>query len=302
MTSWSLLTCRVGGADVAAVRRADGTLVVPDVLVPYAGLRAALDDWTELEPRLRELDPSGLPPLTGAEPTATIRFPHKLLGTGANYYDHVAEMGAPRPPDGAPPFFYSVPASTTMVGDGETVLIPSDPAAMPDWEAELAVVIGRGGRDIDPAHALDHVAGYACFSDITARGYMRRETPLAEPFTWDWVACKGLDTFCPMGAVTPAWMVPDPHALSVRCLVNGVVKQDGSTSDLMSGVPALIAAASRFWTLEPGDVIATGTPAGVGHPHGEHLADGDEVRVEITGLDPLINPVRTRTPSTALVA
>lgn len=290
--SWSLLTCRVDGRDVAAVRRADGTLAVPDVLRPYAGLRPALDDWAGLEPVLRGLDPAGLPELVGAEPTATLRYPNKLFGMGANYYDHVAEMGSPRPPEGARPFFYSVPPTTTLIGSGETVLLPDDPASAPDWEAELALVIGLGGRDIAVEDALDHVAGYACFSDITARGYMMRVDPLAAPFTWDWVGCKGLDTFCPMGPMTPAWQVPDPNALAIRCLVNGVVKQDSSTTEFIANVQDLLSAASRSWTLEPGDVIATGTPAGVGHPKGEHLTDGDEVRVEIAGLAPLVNPVR----------
>jgi 2-keto-4-pentenoate hydratase/2-oxohepta-3-ene-1,7-dioic acid hydratase in catechol pathway len=292
MTNWSLLTVRVGDADVAAVRLEDGTLVVPDALAPYAGLRAALDDWATVEPLLRDLDPAGLPALTGATSAPTVRYPHKMLGVGANYYDHVAEMGAPRPPDGAPPFYWTVPTRSTFIGDGEEILIPADPEAKPDWEAEVAVVIGKGGKDISEADAYSHVAGYAAFSDITARGYMKRATPLAPAFLWDWFMCKGLDTFKPMGAITPAWQVPDPGSLSIRCLINGVVKQDGSTKELISGIPRLISFASQFWTLEPGDVIATGTPTGVGHPKGEHLADGDEVRVEVTGLAPLVNPVR----------
>ena len=301
MSNWSLLTVRVGDGDLAAVRRADGTIVVPDVLAPYAGLRAALDDWPILAPALRDLDPAGLPELTGSTPTATVRYPNKLLGMGPNYFDHMAEMGSPPPPADAQPFFYCVPPSTTMIGSGEAIEIPADPAMLPDWEAELAVVIGRGGRNINERNALDHVAGYACFNDISARGLMRRANPLAEPFTWDWTACKGLDTFCPMGAMTPAWMVPDPQSLTIRCLVNGVVKQDSTTAVMIAGVAAVIAAASRFWTLEPGDVISTGTPAGVGHARHEYLADGDEVRVEIGDLAPLVNLVRTRTATAALV-
>ena len=220
---------------------------------------------------------------------------------GPNYYDHMAEMGAPRPPANAQPFFYCVPPTTTMIGSGESIIIPADAAMLPDWEAELAVIIGRGGRDISESSALDHVAGYACFNDISARALMRRTNPLAEPFTWDWTACKGLDTFCPMGPMTPAWMVPDPQALSIRCLVNGVVKQDSTTAVMIASVAAVIAAASRFWTLEPGDVISTGTPAGVGHASHQYLADGDQVRVEIGNLVPLVNPVRTRTFSKTLV-
>ena len=300
MINWSLLTVRVGDTDVAAVRLSDGTLVVPDVLRPYAGAKAVLEDWPDIEPDLRQLDPTGLPELTGSRPTATIRYPNKQLGMGPNYFDHVAEMGSPPPPEGAPPFFYCVPPTTTMIGSGQEVLIPADPAALPDWEAELALVIGRGGRNIDESSALDHVAGYAGFNDVSARGLMRRANPLAEPFTFDWVACKGLDTFCPMGAMTPAWMVPDPQALSIRLTVNGVVKQDSSTSQMICSIAGIVAAASRFWTLEPGDVISTGTPAGVGHGRGEYLADGDEVRVEIGELPPLVNRIRTITPQDTL--
>ena len=297
MTSWSLLTARVDGRYAAAIRRADATLVVPPLLSGYDGLAAMLADWEELTPALRELDMAALPPLTGATPVATVRYPRKLIGVGPNYHDHVAEMGAPPVPADAAPFFYFVPPSTTLIGDSEAILIPADPAMAVDWEAELAVVIGRRGREIAAQDAFSYIAGYACFNDITARGLMRKTEPLADPFTWDWASAKGLDTFCPMGPVTPAWFVPDPGALGIRCLVNGVVKQDSSTAKMIRNVPGLVAEASRFWTLEPGDVIATGTPAGVGHPRGEHLSDGDHVRVEITGLAPLDNPVRVRTAS-----
>lgn len=296
MTSWSLLTARVEGRFAAAVRRADATIVIPAQLRGYDGLAAVLGDWDEVAPVLRKLDPEALPAEAGAVPVAPIRYPPKLIGVGPNYHDHVAEMGAPPVPPAAAPFFYFVPSTTTVIGDGEPVLIPADPAAAVDWEAELAVIIGRGGRDIAGEDALAHIAGYACFNDITARGLMRKADPLADPFTWDWASAKGLDTFCPLGPVKPAWFVPDPGALAIRCLVNGTVKQDSSTMKLIRKVPELVAEASQFWSLEPGDVIATGTPAGVGHPRGEHLSDGDDVRVEITGLAPLHNPVRVRTP------
>lgn len=296
MTGWSLLTTSLDGRDVAAVQRADGTLVAPPELSTYDGLRPVLEDWDRLEPVLRTLAVDDLPALTGTTPTAPIRYPRKLIGGGPNYTDHVAEMGAGTLPPGAGAFFYFVPPSTTIVGDGETVLIPSDPAMQVDWEAELAVVISRGGRDIAVEDAFRHVAGYACANDVTARGLMRKNPPLAEPFAWDWGTCKGLDTFCPLGPMTPAWFVPDPQDLTIRTLVNGVVKQDSSTALMIRGVAELIAEASRFWTLEPGDVLSTGTPAGVGFARGERLTDGDLVRVEIGDLAPLTNPVRNRDP------
>lgn len=296
MTTWSLTTCRIGpvdGVEVAAIRRSDGRFVFPEVLRPYAGAREAFDDWARLAPLLRELDPDALAPVV-AEELLSIRHPRKVLCVGANYRDHVAEMGVTEIPPGWQPYFFVVPPTTALVGDGDDVLIPADPAFAVDWEAELAIVIGLGGRDIAVADALDHVAGYACFNDITARGLLRRKVTIAPPFQFDWTASKGLDTFSPLGSVTPAWQVGAPDRLGIRCLVNGVVKQDGSTANLITGVAEIIAAASRFCTLEPGDVIATGTPAGVGHSKGERLVDGDVVRVEITGLAPLENTVRER--------
>lgn len=294
MSTWSLTTCRDGGGTtLAAIRRADGTLVVPDPLREYPGLFAVLQDWDTLEPSLRAVDPDALQPVTATE-ELSLQHPRKLLCVGANYADHVAEMGVAEVPPGWSPYFFTVPPTTTMVGDGDPVAIPADPAMKIDWEAELAVIIGRGGRDIDPRRALGHVGGYACFNDITARGLLRREVALAPPFAFDWAGSKGLDTFCPTGPVTPAWQVEDPARLGIRCLVNGIVKQDGRTADMITGIADLIAAASRTWTLEPGDVIATGTPSGVGHTRGERLADGDTVRVEITGLAPLSNTVVAR--------
>lgn len=302
MTSWSLTTYRTGPAgrahEVAAIRRADGSVVVPDLLRPYAGLAAALDDWDALAPRLRDLDPSALAPVEGQQ-LLSIRHPRKVLCVGANYRDHIAEMGVGEIPEGWQPYFFLVPPTTALAADGEAVPIPADPAFAVDWEAELAVVIGRGGRDIQAEDALGHVAGYACFNDITARGLLRRKVSIAPPFQFDWSACKGQDGFSPLGAVTPAWQVGDLDRLGIRCLVNGVVKQDGTTANLITRIPEIIAAASRNWRLEPGDVIATGTPAGVGHSRGERLVDGDVVRVEITGLAPLSNTIRERTPAKA---
>lgn len=293
---WSLVTCRIGSdsPDRAAIRRADGSIVQPDLLRGYAGLIEALEDWAVLAPALASLDPSSLEVVPGATSVASLRYPRKLLCVGANYRDHVAEMGSGVDTTAWQPFFFVVPASTTIVGDGESIRIPADPSFSVDWEAELALVVGIGGRDIPADRAIEHLAGYACFSDITARGLLRRKDAFAEPFRWDWAGSKSLDTFCPIGAVTPSWMISNPNALSIRCLINGVVKQDSTTANFISDVGTVVAAASRTWTLQPGDVIATGTPAGVGHPRGERLHDGDEVRVEIDGLVTLSNPVAVR--------
>ena len=291
MTNWSITTfVPEGGAATAAIRREDGSFIVPDFLRGYPGLRELLDDWTVLESLLRVIDVTSWDAVAGEE-LLSIRHPNKLLCVGANYRDHIAEMGVDDIPADVDPFFFSVPPTTSLVGAGAPVVLGAGAAHRPDWEAELAVVIGRAGVDIPVDAALDHVAGYACFNDITARGLMRRPDPIAVPFTWDWAASKGRDSYSPLGAMTPAWQIPVPEALGIRCIVNGTLKQNGNTSNLIVGIAQIVSAASRSWTLEPGDVIATGTPAGVGHSRGEQLRDGDVVRVEIDGLAPLQNPV-----------
>ena len=161
-----------------------------------------------------------------------------------------------------------------------------------DWEAELAVVIGTGGRDIPPGRALEHVAGYCVANDVSARGYHRRQSVPAEAFTYDWFAAKSADTSLPLGpGITPAWQVPDPQRLRLRLWVNGELRQDESTADMICPVSELIATASTVVTLEPGDVIATGTPSGVGAAAGEFLRDGDVVTVAIDGLGQISNRV-----------
>ena len=285
---------------MAALLTASGDVLIPEVLRPYPGLRSALTDWATLEPKLRDLETAGHEAVTDFEMLAPVRFPSKLVCVGANYRDHIAEMGDAVIPDSWSPYFFVVPGTTTLIGDGQVIEIPADPAYRVDWEAELAIVIGTGGAFIEPDEAMRHIAGYSCFSDITARGLLRRQESIAPPFTWDWAASKGMNTFSPMGPMTPAWQVDDPEDLSLRCLVNGVLKQDGSTSNFISGLAEIVSAASKIWTLEPGDVIATGTPAGVGAPRGEQLHDGDEVVVQITGLASLRNPVRASSRAGAL--
>jgi 2,4-diketo-3-deoxy-L-fuconate hydrolase len=173
------------------------------------------------------------------------------------------------------------------------VVIPDDPGYRVDWEAELAIVIGRRGHQLTTGQALDHVAGYTIMNDISARGRHARREPLAPPFAYDWLGAKGLDTFSPMGpGLTPTWSVPDPQDLRIRFWLNGELKQDGTTSEMIFPVAELVAAASRVMTLEPGDVIATGTPAGVGVARGESVVAGNQLTVEIPPLGRITNPVR----------
>ena len=190
------------------------------------------------------------------------------------------------------PYFFLLPP-TTIIGPGEAVVIPDDPGARVDWEAELGVVIGRPARHVPADLALEVVAGYTIVNDISARGHHAKAHPLAPPFAYDWLGSKGRDTFTPIGpGVTPSWFVPDPQSLRIRLWRNGVLEQDGNTGNMIFGVAQLVSAASALMTLEPGDVLATGTPAGVGAAKGIALQAGDHLEVEIVPLGTLRNHVR----------
>lgn len=220
-------------------------------------------------------------PLEGLELVAPLR-PGKLLGVGLNYRDHAAETGAELPRE--PLLFAKLTGAVT--GPSADVVRPAYTDEL-DYEGELAVVIGRRTRDVPEHRALEHVFGYAVMNDVTARDRQR-----AEP---QWIRAKGGDTFAPFGPwITTADEVPDPQALAIRTTVNGHVRQEGRTADMVFGVAALIAWCSAAFTLEPGDVITTGTPAGVGVARRPpvFLVPGDRVRVEIDGLGALENTIR----------
>jgi 2-keto-4-pentenoate hydratase/2-oxohepta-3-ene-1,7-dioic acid hydratase in catechol pathway len=289
---WSLVSYSHGGATRAGALDAEGRLVALPEGVGGPGLMAIVDDWERIRGALEGWSPGQAEPVAGARVLAPLLYPRKLICAGANYGDHLAEMGVSDVPDPLDPFFFLVPPTTTIVGPGEPIRIPADPSWRVDWEAELAIVIGRGGRNISAANARAHVAGYTIVNDVSARGRHRRANPLGPPFAFDWLGSKGVDTFCPMGpGVTPDWLIDDPHRLSVRCWVNGELKQDGNTAGMLNDGWRLIEAVSAFVRLEPGDVIATGTPAGVGAARAEQLAPGDEVSISIEGLGALVNPV-----------
>jgi len=200
-------------------------------------------------------------------------LPGKILGVGRNYADHAKEVGGPKLT--APRIFLK--PSSSVVGPGAAVRIP--PAVTkPDWEAELAVVIGRPAWQVPEGRALDHVAGYTVLNDVSAREF-QFDQPLAMTSF-----AKGLDGFCPMGPwLVTADAVGEPWDLEVTCHLNGEEVQRGNTHDLIFSVPALIAYLSRYMELQPGDVIATGTPAGSGHfrTPPRHLKSGDQLRLEV---------------------
>jgi 2-keto-4-pentenoate hydratase/2-oxohepta-3-ene-1,7-dioic acid hydratase in catechol pathway len=220
-------------------------------------------------------------PLAGLELLAPLR-PGKVLGVGWNYPEHAAEMGG-RTRD-APVVFSKL--VTALTGPAAPVRRPSYTEEL-DYEGELAVVIGRTARDVPRARALEHVFGYAVMNDITARDRQRDEP--------QWVRAKGGDGFGPLGPwVTTRDEVPDPQALRIRTWVNGDLRQDASTAGMAFPVAALVEWCSAAVTLEPGDVIATGTPPGVGRARTSpaFLVPGDVVRVEIDGLGALENAIR----------
>ncbi|HUR17092.1 MAG TPA: fumarylacetoacetate hydrolase family protein [Candidatus Limnocylindrales bacterium] len=212
-----------------------------------------------------------------------IERPGKIVCVGVNYRAHASEQNRESPDH--PVLFAKFP--TAFIRDGEEIVWDPALTQAVDFEAELAVVIGRTARRVSEAEALDYVAGYTCLNDVSARDLQYSDK--------QFVRGKSLDTFAPIGpwVVTPD-EVGDPGSLRIRCLVNGEVMQDSNTNDLIFGVPQLISFCSQAFTLEPGDVIATGTPSGVGwfRDPKSMLKDGDDVVVEIERIGRLTNRCR----------
>jgi 2-keto-4-pentenoate hydratase/2-oxohepta-3-ene-1,7-dioic acid hydratase in catechol pathway len=202
-----------------------------------------------------------------------ITRPGKIVCVGRNYREHAAELGNVVPTE---PLLFLKP-STAVIGDGDTIVLPPESARV-EHEAEIAVVIGRRIRRVPEAQALAALAGVTCLNDVTARDLQRREE--------QWTRAKGFDTFCPLGPRVAPLERLRLAELEVRCRVNGSERQRGHARDMVFGLAALVAFVSEAMTLEPGDVIATGTPAGVGP-----LTAGDVVEVEIPGVGVLRNPV-----------
>ena len=207
----------------------------------------------------------------------------KIICVGRNYAEHAAELGDDPPT--APLLFGKF--ENTLIGPGEPIVLPPE-ATHVDAEAELALEIGRGGRRIAEADALDHVRGYRCANDLSARNIQYSES--------QWARAKGFDTFCPLGDVlVPVSELGDGSGLRVVQRLNGEVLQDGNTRDLIFPVPFLVSYISNVFTLEPGDLILTGTPPGVGWAREPKVSmkGGDVVEVEVEGIGVLSNPVRT---------
>lgn len=270
----------------------DGRVVALPEGLPGDDVLGLLAQFSEVESRLRTWSPDRATAVAGARLVAPLTYPAVILGAGANYYSHCAEMGVGVPDPDGEPFFFTKPPTTTIIGPRDDISYPTRPGTKLDWEAELGVVIGRPTRNITESEVRSHVAGYVVANDVSARDRTARPDAVSPHFVYDWLGHKGQDGFCPTGpGVTPAWLVPDPHILRIQLWVNGVLKQDATTEDMVIGVDRLVAAASRVVTLQPGDLILTGTPAGVGAARDEFLHPGDTVTATIEGIGTISNRV-----------
>lgn len=233
---------------------------------------------------------------TDVQLLAPLTHPGAIYGAGANYRDHVEAMGRatgaklvldPKK-EGIPPWHFLKAGRSTLSGHRADVPFPARTERL-DWEAELAVVIGRRASAVTVERALDHVAGYMCANDLSARDYVvRPQVDASSPFRFDWIGHKSFNGSCPLGPVfTPAEFVASPENLDIKLWLNGELRQDSNTRNHLYGVADQIAYLSERVELHPGDVILTGTPAGVGMETGTFLKRGDVMKVWIEGLGEL---------------
>ena len=271
--------------------------------VRYATVLDILNDWRGAQKALRAAATKArgkktkLRPLSKPKFLAPVLYPSALYCAGANYSDHMLEManvqGITPEPDphslGLSPWHF-IKASRSVVPSDVRVKMPAY-SHMLDWEAELTAVIGRPAKDVPLARALDYVAGYTVANDLSARDFTKRaKVSDTSPFKYDWVSQKSFDGACPVGPwIVPASEIPDPQNLAIKLWVNDVLKQDSHTSKMIFTLAEQIAHLSTRMTLYPGDLILTGTPAGVGMGRREFLKSGDVVKVWVEGIGTLTN-------------
>lgn len=256
---------------------------------------AVLGAWDAALPALHALadaPAAATRPLAGVRLLAPLLYPPAIYCTGANYMEHAEEMSPEnKGVDKATtqPYLFLKSAAHCVIGPGDAIKLPNVSDKV-DWEGEFAVVIGRRARNVKVGDAMQYVAGYTIMNDVSARNLSRR----ADWPRWvtDWFGHKNFETSAPLGPwITPADEIADHTQCHLRLWVNDEKKQDTRVASLIFNVPELIEYLSRRMTLLPGDVIATGTPAGVGRPKGTFLKPGDRVRIEISGIGVLENPV-----------
>jgi 2-keto-4-pentenoate hydratase/2-oxohepta-3-ene-1,7-dioic acid hydratase in catechol pathway len=269
----------------------------------YATTLDVLNDWkvaqTVLDKAVAKAKKNRIKglPLTKVKLLAPVLYPSAIFCAGANYVDHMQEMAVvqkidlePDPHEvGLKPWHF-VKASRTVVGTESTIPLPAYSKKV-DWEAELAVVIGRLAKEVPLDKALDYVAGYTVANDLSARDFaVRPQVSPGSPFRYDWVSLKNFDGACPIGPwIVPAKEIADPQNLGIKLWVNDVLKQDSSTSKMIFSIAEQIAHLSTRMTLHPGDLVLTGTPSGVGSARREFLNPGDVVKVWIENIGTLSN-------------
>jgi 2-keto-4-pentenoate hydratase/2-oxohepta-3-ene-1,7-dioic acid hydratase in catechol pathway len=277
--------CKAAGVADAALREGSLQAVIDGgtaALEAVAGVIAKANAGDVALSALAVADPTLLAPLPSPK--------KNVFCVGRNYAEHIAEGARAQNTTVAVtevPVYFTKP-STAVVGPGATVPIFPHVSTQIDYEVELAIIIGTSGRDIPKGRAYDHVWGYTVLNDVTARDVQRRHGG-------QYFKGKGLDGSCPMGPVIVTKdEVADPQALALRCLVNGELRQNSTTAQMIFDIPTLIASLSEGLTLDPGDILATGTPSGVGYAMTppNFLKDGDEVTCEVEGIGRLTNPVR----------
>jgi 2-keto-4-pentenoate hydratase/2-oxohepta-3-ene-1,7-dioic acid hydratase in catechol pathway len=304
MTSYKLATYAGTAGPRAGIVIADELFDAAQLTgrVSDATVLGILQEWASARDRLTESAARAAPgagqPLAKVQLLAPILWPSAIYCAGANYADHAAEMArasgrAPEPDPhalGAKPWHFLKAGRSTLAADGDAIRI-SDVSKTMDWEIELAAVLGRPARNVPVTRALDHVAGYTIANDLSARDMGRRaHVSETSPFRFDWVAHKSFDGSCPLGPwIVPCDEIPNPQELGLKLWVNDVVKQESNTSQMIFSLAEQIAHLSSRVTLQPGDVILTGTPAGVGAARGEFLKAGDVVRLWIENIGTLTN-------------
>lgn len=288
--------CRLGvvrEGKVLDVARADEVLgigVPRDMMALIEGGKEALEKLMTLA------DEELWEPLSKVRLGPPVPRPNKFLALAGNYREHIAESGWTRTPgeeEKLTPYVFMKPPSTTISGPEDPIVIPRIGRAI-DWEVELGVVIGRRGKYIRPEEAYDYIFGYTVVNDVSERKFDAgpRSRPREKDPFFDWLNGKWFDGFAPIGPVVVTKdKIGDPHNLRLSLRVNGQVKQDSNTRYMIFSVPEIVAFVSHMMTLEPGDIIATGTPSGVGDARGEYLKPGDVVEAEVEGIGVLRNPV-----------
>lgn len=282
-----------------------GGLLVNDTVYdlprPWTSVLELLQDWPKAKGVLARAKPKGKGvPLKKAKLLAPILYPGNIYCAGANYKDHVAEMdraqgrepGPTMKERGEKPWHFVKTSRSSVVGPGAKVRLPAFSKAV-DWEVELAAVIGRRAKDVPVEKALDYVAGYTIANDLSARDAMRRElNPPTSPFHYDWVSQKCFDGACPLGPwIVPAGEIKDPHSLCIKLWIDDELMQDSNTGQMIFNTAEQIAMLSSRVTLHPGDVILTGTPAGVGMGRKRFLKPGERLRLWIEHIGELVHTV-----------